>query len=45
MTDQRHGNGTWLWDEDAKGWRPRSTLNFLWDAENGVLRPVPEVPA
>jgi len=36
-----YGNGTWLWDEEAKGWRPKSSAYFLWDAERGVLTPVP----
>lgn len=45
-TAQRHGNGTWKWDDEAKGWRPRSTANFLWDAEQGVLKPIPkDIPA
>ena len=43
---QKYGNGNWSWDEDAKGWRPRTNAEFLWDAENGVLKPIPkETPA
>jgi Fe-S-cluster containining protein len=38
-------DSTWVWDEDAKGWRPRSNSGFLWDAENGVLRKPPPASA
>jgi Fe-S-cluster containining protein len=45
-TAERYGNGVWQWDEEAKGWRPKSSTSFLWDAERGVPTPVPtEVPA
>lgn len=43
---ETYGNGTWKWDDEAKGWRPQSSAYFLWDAERGVLTPAPkEVPA
>lgn len=38
-------DSTWVWDPDANGWRPRSNTGFLWDAEAGVLRAIPKVPA
>ena len=39
---ERYGNGTWKWDAEANGWRPKSSLWFLWDAENGLLKPIPK---
>lgn len=40
-----HRSETWEWDDVAKGWRPKSSDNWLWDAEAGVLRAIPEPPA
>jgi len=41
----QRADGSWVWDVDGQGWRPRSSSDFLWDAEAGLLRPIPKVPA
>jgi Fe-S-cluster containining protein len=38
-------DSTWVWDVAAKGWRPRSSTGFLWDADKGLLRRIPKAAA